>query len=78
MKETEVTFKFRVRNSRQLKDVVVLMTSAANQFFENNDLRGDIKSSTVIDYKCHDGEEPHPLNMSNKGKYFLKRLKYAP
>ena len=71
-KEIEVTFKLRVKNDRQFKDVVVVMTAAANTFFRLHRKEGD--DVAVMDHQ-NKGPQPHPLDLSKKGNEFCQKLK---
>lgn len=69
----KVTFELRVEDEQQFQDAVVVMTSAANTFF--NKYRNEGDDATVRDYKCTGKREPHPLNLSQNGQTFCQKLK---
>ena len=74
MKEIEVTFKLRVRSSTELNDVVIIMTTAANRFF-NATHTDRYEHSTVVNHTCHNGLDAHPENITKKCREILERMK---
>jgi len=69
----KVTFELRVLSEQQFKDVVIIMTSAANSFFNATHTDEDDDCAAVRDHKSRINS--HPTEMSKVGKFYCNRMR---